>query len=99
MPPRKRAASKAKSQCKLSCCTVTPEVKAAIAASVAEGRGKSMFSDENNLFGPNCRCGVPRKPPGIMKHVDDDGLCVVHPDLPPQPWTRGADRGTSERSD
>jgi len=81
----------AKNQCKLHCCAVSDSVKAAIRASVAEGRGKSMFDTDSKLFGPNCRCGVPRKPPGIMKHVDDDGLCVVHPDMPPQPWTRGAD--------
>lgn len=84
--------AKAKSQCKLSCCTVSDEVKARIKESVEAGRGKSMFDSETQRHGAMCRCGVPRKPPGIMKHVNDDGLCVVHPDKPPQPWTRGAGR-------
>lgn len=80
-----------KQQCKLHCCVVSDDVGERIRASVAEGRGKSMFAEGGiRLFGPNCRCGVPRKPPGIMRHVDDDGLCVVHPDALPQPWTRGA---------
>ncbi len=69
-------------------------VAARIRASVESGRGKSMFPDDPAavmpLFGAQCRCGVPRKPPGIMKHVNDDGLCIAHPDRPPQPWTRGA---------
>jgi hypothetical protein len=96
MPPRKRSApreSKAKSQCKLHCCAVSDETAARIRASVEKGRGKSMFPDDPAegmpMFGPQCRCGVPRKPPGA---VNDDGLCVVHPDRPPQPWTRGVDR-------
>lgn len=38
---------------------------------------------------PTCRCGVLRKPPGLAKHIDDDGLCVVHPDKPPQPYVPG----------
>lgn len=67
-----------------------------IAASAHSGRGKSMFDnptdDMNRFHRSTCRCGVPRKPPGISKHVDDDGLCTVHPDRPPQPWTRGAGR-------
>lgn len=68
---------------------LSPEIVKRIRDSVEQGRGKSMFDQESRMFGPNCRCGVPRKPPGIMKYVDDDGLCVVHPDKPPQPWTRG----------
>lgn len=63
-----------------------------IRASVADGRGKSMFDDAVGVsHGPMCRCGVPRKPPGISKHVSDDGRCTVHPDRAPQPWTRGAE--------
>lgn len=62
-----------------------------IRKSVEAGRGKSMFDGEIASHGPQCRCGVPRKPPGISRHVNDDGLCVVHPDRPPQPWTRGAE--------
>lgn len=89
--PRKPRQSKAKTNCKLSCCSVSDELKESIRQSVEEGRGKSMFASESAAFGPQCRCGVPRKPPGIMKHVNDDGLCIVHPDAPPQPWTRGAE--------
>lgn len=94
MPPRKKAASKAKSTCKMSCCTVSPETRERIRLSVEEGRGKSMFpsdpAEDMPLFGAQCRCGVPRKPGNISKHVNDDGLCIVHPDQPVQPWTRGA---------
>lgn len=87
MPPRKKAAPK--NQCKFHCCALTDEVKASIRESTEEGRGRSMFEDAEPA--PMCRCGVPRKPPGVMRYVDDDGLCVVHPDKPPQPWTRGAE--------
>ncbi|MCX4912855.1 hypothetical protein [Streptomyces sp. NBC_00687] len=38
---------------------------------------------------PTCRCGVLRKPQGLAKYIDDDGLCVVHPDKPPQPYVPG----------
>ncbi len=62
-----------------------------VRASVEEGRGKSMFDGEVSSFGPMCRCGVPRKPPGISKYINDDGLCTVHPDRPAQPWVRGAE--------
>lgn len=100
MPPRKKAVPKAKSTCRLACCSVTDETKAAIAASVAQGRNRSMFdtddpTDLDRFHGAQCRCGVPRKPSGLAKHVEDDGLCVVHPDQPVQPWTRGAGNGTS----
>lgn len=68
-----------------------------IRASVVAGRGKSMFDDPtpemNRLHGPMCRCGVPRKPPGISRHVNDDGRCTVHSDQPPQPWVRGVSDG------
>jgi hypothetical protein len=71
------------------------EMAKRIRVSVEEGRGKSMFdvddsTDMDRMHGPMCRCGVPRKPPGISKHVNDDGRCTVHPDREPQPWTRGA---------
>ncbi len=71
------------------------EMIARIRVSIAEGRGKSMFDieDSSNLdrfHGAMCRCGIPRKPAGISRHVDDDGLCVVHPDRPAQPYVRGA---------
>lgn len=59
--------------------------------SVAEGRGKSMFDGAPASHGPQCRCGVPRKPPGISKHVNDDGMCIVHPEREPQPYVRGAE--------
>jgi hypothetical protein len=62
-----------------------------VRASVEERRGKSMFDGATASHGPMCRCGVPRKPPGISKHVDDDGRCTVHPDRPPQPWVQGAE--------
>jgi len=62
-----------------------------VRASVAAGRGKSMFDDPPASHGAMCRCGVPRKPAGISRHVNDDGLCTVHPDRPPQPWVLGAD--------
>jgi hypothetical protein len=71
---------------------LSEERKAEIRASADETRGRSMFDGETPGFGPQCRCGVPRKPPGLAKHVQDDGMCVVHPDKPPQPWTRGAER-------
>lgn len=65
-----------------------------IRRSIEEGRGKSMFQDPtpemDRMHGPMCRCGVPRKAPGISKHMDDDGRCTVHPDRAPQPWVRGA---------
>lgn len=81
----------AKNQCSLSCCTVSVELRAAIAVSVEEGRGKSMFDSASpRMHGAMCRCGVPRKPPGLAKHVADDGLCPVHPGQPPQRWSRGA---------
>lgn len=106
MPPRARkpAESKAKSTCKLSCCAVSDELKASIKASVEAGRGRSMFPDDPAeampLFGANCRCGIHRKPPGLAKHVADDGTCPAHPDGPPQPWVRGAEsHGQSERHD
>lgn len=100
MPPRRKAApreSKAKSTCKLSCCSVSDELKASIRASAEAGRGKSMFdggddsTDLDRFHGAMCRCGVPRKPPGLAKHMNDDGRCAVHPDAPPQRWTRGAE--------
>lgn len=72
---------------------VSPERMAEIRASVEAGRGRSMFDDAtedmDRFHGPMCRCGVPRKPSGISRHVNDDGLCTVHPDRPPQPWVRG----------
>lgn len=90
MSPPKRA--KPKATCKLSCCTVTDEVKERIRESVEAGRGKSMFDGANSkTHAAMCRCGVPRKPPGISKHINDDGLCPVHPEAPPQRWTRGAE--------
>jgi hypothetical protein len=61
-----------------------------VRASVASGRGKSMFDGEVRNFGPMCRCGIRRKPSGISKHVADDGLCIVHPDKPPEPYVPGA---------
>ena len=86
-----------KASCKFNCCAISDELAAQIKASADATRGKSMFDveDATNLdrfHGAMSRCGVPRKPPGISKHMDDDGLCVVHPDNPPQPWTRGAER-------
>lgn len=67
-----------------------------VRASVAESRGRSMFDDPDGsldrMHGPMCRCGVPRKPPGTSRHVNDDGRCAVHPDRGPQPWTRGAEQ-------
>lgn len=52
-----------------------------------------MFPDdpatEMPMFGAQCRCGVPRKPPGLAKHVIDDGKCIVHPDKPPEPYVPG----------
>lgn len=62
--------------------------------SVTAGRGRSMFPEDPDepmpMFGAQCRCGINRKPAGLAKHVQDDGLCIVHPDKPPQPWVRGA---------
>lgn len=73
---------------------ITAERLEEIRASAADGRGRSMFDDPtpemDRLHGPMCRCGVPRKPAGTSKHVDDDGKCTVHPDAPAQPWVRGA---------
>lgn len=66
--------------------------------SVIAGRGKSMFREPGEpmpLFGAQCRCGINRKPAGLAKHVEDDGLCIVHPEKPPQPWVRGAGHGKS----
>lgn len=92
---RKRAPAAKKTTCKMSCCAVSVERKAEIRELADASRGRSMFPDDPEeplpMFGAQCRCGVPRKPPGIMRHVDDDGRCVVHPDVPPQPWTRGAE--------
>jgi hypothetical protein len=88
--------AKAKGKCHLMCCAVPPEVVERIRQSVAEGRGRSMFDIDSHKHAAMCRCGVPRKPPGIMKLVNDDGLCVVHPDKPPQRWTRGAGRGEED---
>lgn len=89
----------AKNTCKLSCCQVSEERKAEIRASAEATRGRSMFDpadgvtdDLDRFHGAQCRCGVPRKPPGISRHVNDDGLCVVHPEVPPQKWVRGAGR-------
>lgn len=96
---RRAAAVAAKVQCKFACCAISDEVRERIRASVEEGRGRSMFDNPtpemNRMHGVQCRCGVPRKPPGISKHVDDDGLCFVHPEQPPQQWTRGAGHGDS----
>lgn len=61
-----------------------------VRASVEAGRGKSMFDGVTSSFGPMCRCGVYRKPPGLTRHVVDDGLCTVHPDKAAQPYVRGA---------
>lgn len=62
-----------------------------IRMSIAARHGKSMFEGaENRLFGPTCRCGIYRKPPGLAKHVIDDGLCTVHPEVAPQPYVPGA---------
>lgn len=65
-----------------------------VRASIEAGKGRSMFDNPtpamNRLHAAMCRCGVPRKPSGISKHVNDDGLCTVHPDRPAQPWVRGA---------
>jgi hypothetical protein len=92
MPPRPRKprASKAEKDCKAHCCAVSDELKESIRASVEEGRGRSMFDGAPASHGAMCRCGLARKPPGLALHVQDDGICVVHPDRPPQPWVRGA---------
>lgn len=89
--PRKPA----KNACKLSCCQVSAERKEEIRLSAEATRGKSMFDVEDStnmdrFHGAMCRCGVDRKPPGLAKMVADDGLCTVHPDMPPQKWVRGA---------
>lgn len=85
----------AKSACKLSCCAISDERKAEIAASAEASRGKSMFDveDSSNMdrfHGAMCRCGVDRKPAGLARMVADDGLCTAHPNKPPQKWVRGA---------
>jgi hypothetical protein len=74
------------------------EMTERIRQSIEEGRGRSMFdtddpTDLDRFHGAMCRCGVPRKPAGISRHVADDGLCTVHPDRPAQPWVLGADPG------
>lgn len=90
----------AKNQCQLSCCSVSDELKEKIRLSAEATRGRSMFDppggvtdDLDRFHGAMCRCGVARKPPGISAKVNDDGLCTVHPDKPPQPWVRGAGHG------
>lgn len=88
MPPKRRAPAKPK--CNFHCCQLSEETVQRIKESTEAGRGRSMF-DDAAAFGPMCRCGVPRKPPGLAKYVKDDGMCVVHPDKPPQSWTRGAE--------
>lgn len=85
MAARKKAPTKAELEARKR-----EEMILRVRASVEERRGKSMFDNAGASHGPMCRCGVPRKPPGISKHVNDDGRCTVHPDRPPQPWTRGA---------
>jgi len=74
----------------MHCCAVSSEVAERIRESVAAGRRKSMFEDVNpRMFGIQCRCGVRRKPPGLAKHVNDDGMCPVHPEKPAQPYVPG----------
>lgn len=97
MAPRK---APAKNQCKLSCCQVSDARKEEIRLSAEATRGRSMFdpadgntTDMDRFHGAMCRCGVDRKPPGISRMVNDDGLCTVHPDVAPQKWVRGAGHG------
>ena len=82
--------------CGMVCCSVTPERGEEIRKSAEASRGRSMFDnptpDMDRFHGAMCRCGVPRKASGISKHVNDDGLCTVHPDRSPQPWVEGVSR-------
>lgn len=67
---------------------------ARIRLSIEARRGKSMFDDTpSRMHGPMCRCGIPRKAPGISMYVNDDGRCTVHPDRPPVIWVRGVNDG------
>lgn len=95
MPPRKKPAAKKP----VGKHPISDERIAEIRASAEASRGRSMFdpadgntTDLDRFHGAMCRCGVDRKPPGISKHVNDDGLCTVHPDRPPQKWVRGVSR-------
>lgn len=63
---------------------LSPEVLAAIRADALSGQSWAAG-------GPTCRCGVPRKPSGLSKHVNDDGKCTVHPNKPPEPYVPGAE--------
>lgn len=73
--------------------SISPERLAEIRESVEAGRHRSMFSDPtpdmNRFHGPMCRCGVPRKPSGISRYVNDDGKCVIHAEELPEPYVRG----------
>lgn len=73
---------------------ISPERLEEIRLSALAGRHKSMFDDPtpdmDRFHGPTCRCGVRRKPPGLAKHVVDDGKCVIHTDKPPEPYVPGA---------
>jgi hypothetical protein len=84
------ARTKKPPQCNFHCCQIPEDIGERIRESVEAGRGLSMFDQGGRKFGPNCRCGIHRKPPGLARHVADDGLCPVHPDREPQPWSRGA---------
>lgn len=52
--PRKPRPSKAKSQCKLMCCTTPPEALERIKASLEEWE-PGKWSEQNN-YGPGCTC-------------------------------------------
>lgn len=83
--------------CTLICCSVPPDRVEEIRAGIEATRGRSMFAGSAPAV--QCRCGVPRKPPGISKYVNDDGKCLVHPDREPERYTRGAERYESFRPD
>lgn len=66
---------------------ISPERLAEIKESARRPASEDAASIRS--LGPTCRCGVRRKPAGLAKHVIDDGLCVVHPERPPQPYVPG----------
>lgn len=56
MSPTKPRVSKAKSTCKLMCCTTPPEAVERIRESVAEWEAGKWAVDNN--YGPACTCGL-----------------------------------------
>jgi hypothetical protein len=64
--PRKKAESKAKRECKLNCCALSPETGERIRDSLKEYRPGGWA--ESVAYGPACHCGLPKAKETCPRH-------------------------------